>query len=136
MGIFSGAIEGIATAASGAFQARTNRKTKEAEFANAVHLQKLENVKAGKIAEAEWNNNSIKKAGWRPGFLTILLSIPLVLVFIPPMVVYVEEGFMALEATPEWYRALIGVMVASAFGVKKLSDYFMDKKYTMNDKKE
>jgi len=134
--IFSGVVGKVVEAASGAFQARTKRKSRQEEFANAVHLQKLENVKLGKIAEAEWNNNSIKKAGWRPGFLTILLSIPLVLVFIPPMVVYVESGFLALESTPEWYRALIGVMVASAFGVKKLSDYFMDKKYTLSDKSE
>ena len=136
MSIFSGAIEAVVGAASGAFQARTKRKSRQEEFTNAVHMQKLKNVQQGKIAEAEWNNSSIKKAGWRPGFLTILLSIPLVLVFIPPMVVYVESGFQALESTPEWYRALIGVMVASAFGVKKLSDYFMDKKYTLSKKEE
>ena len=136
MGILKAFGGKIVEAASGAFQARTKRKANQDEFANAVHMQKLKNVQAGKIAEAEWNNNSIKKAGWRPGFLTILLSIPLVLVFIPPMVVYVEDGFAALESTPEWYRALIGVMVASAFGVKKLSDYFMDKKYTLSKPEE
>ena len=129
--IFGGVAGPIVKAVSGFVERKQIGKAQKAEFQHEVHLAKLENVRAGKIAEAEWNNNSIKKAGWRPGFLTILLSIPMVLVFIPAMVPYVEEGFGALDKTPEWYRILIGVMVSSAFGVKKLSDYFMDKKYTV-----
>lgn len=129
--LFGGIAGPVVSAVSGFVERRQTRKAQQDEFQHEVHLAKLENVRAGKIAEAEWNNNSIQKAGWRPGFLTILLSIPMVLVFIPFMVPYVENGFSALEKTPEWYRILIGVMVSSAFGVKKLSDYFMDKKYTI-----
>ena len=108
---------------------KQRKKRMIVEFENAIHMKKLENIAAGNINEAKWNEKSIEKAGWRPGFLTIVLSAPMILVFFPPMVVYIEQGFIALDQTPQWYRILIGVMVSSAFGVKKLSDYFMNKKY-------
>ena len=139
MGVLStifGSIAGpIVRTVGGVIKRKQDRMSQELQFRNAVHLKRLENVQAGKVAEAEWNKASINKAGWRPGFLTVLLSIPMVLVFIPFMVPYVENGFAALDKTPEWYRILIGVMVSSAFGVKKLSDYFMNKKFTVGDGK-
>ncbi len=139
MGVLStifGSIAGpIVRTVGGVIKRKQDRMSQELQFRNAVHLKRLENVQAGKVAEAEWNKASINKAGWRPGFLTVLLSIPMVLVFIPFMVPYVENGFAALDKTPEWYRILIGVMVSSAFGVKKLSDYFMNRKFTIGDGK-
>jgi len=111
------------------FKEKQRKKIIKIELDAAIHKQKLSNIAAGKINEAKWNEKSIEKAGWRPGFLTIVLSAPMILVFFPPMVVYIEQGFIALDQTPEWYRILIGVMVSSAFGVKKLSDYFMNRKY-------
>jgi len=111
------------------FKEKQRKKILKIELEGAIHKQKLGNIAQGKINEAKWNEKSIEKAGWRPGFLTIVLSAPMILVFFPPMVEYIEQGFVALDQTPEWYRILIGVMVSSAFGIKKLSDYFMDKKY-------
>lgn len=111
------------------FKEKQRKKILKIELEGAIHKQKLDNIAQGKINEAKWNEKSIDNAGWRPGFLTIVLSAPMILVFFPPMVVYIEQGFVALDQTPEWYRILIGVMVSSAFGIKKLSDYFMDKKY-------
>ena len=111
------------------FKEKQRKKILKIELEGAIHKQKLATIAQGKINEAKWNEKSIEKAGWRPGFLTIVLSAPMILVFFPPMVVYIEQGFVALDQTPQWYRILIGVMVSSAFGVKKLSDYFMNKKY-------
>ena len=111
------------------FKEKQRKKILKIELEGAIHKQKLSTIAQGKINEAKWNEKSIEKAGWRPGFLTIVLSAPMILVFFPPMVVYIEQGFVALDQTPQWYRILIGVMVSSAFGVKKLSDYFMNKKY-------
>ncbi len=129
--IFGGVAGAVVKTVGGVIERKQKRKAQELEYKNAIHMQRLSNIQAGKVAEAEWNKASINKAGWRPGFLTILLSVPMVLVFIPFMVPYVENGFSALDKTPEWYRILIGVMVSSAFGVKKLSDYFMNKKFTI-----
>ena len=129
--IFGAIAKPIVDVVGGTIKRKQERKAQELEYKAAIHTQRLKNIEAGRVAEAEWNKTSINKAGWRPGFLTILLSIPMVLVFIPFMVPYVENGFAALDKTPEWYRILIGVMVSSAFGVKKLSDYFMNKKFVV-----
>jgi len=134
--IFIGIAGPIINTIGGVIKRKQDRLSQELEYKNAIHVQRLKNIGAGRVAEAEWNKTSINKAGWRPGFLTILLSVPMVLVFIPVMVPYVEDGFLALDRTPEWYRILIGVMVSSAFGVKKLSDYFMNKKFTVGNGKE
>lgn len=99
------------------------------EAEKAIGQARLENIKQGKINEAEWNLTSIRQSGWKDEWLTLILSIPLVLVFFPGMVDDMLAGFAALEQTPLWYRSAVGVMIASAFGYQKLTKYFNDKKY-------
>jgi len=108
-------------------------KLQKMELKQVIHLAKLDNVKQGKIAEVQWNNTSIQQAGWRPGFLTIVLSLPMILVFIPQLVPYMQAGFVALDQTPVWYRSAIAVMISSAFGFKKFADWQMGKHYTLPD---
>jgi len=120
---------GIVEAASSAYQARTARKSKQDEFENAVHIKKLEAVEQGKINEATWNQTSIQKAGWRPGFLTVLIMLPIPLAFFPWFVPHIEAGFLVLQDLPLWYSSAVGAVIASAFGLKKLSDIRMSKKY-------
>ena len=112
---------------------RQERKAKKQELDQVIHLQKIEYVKQGRIAEVEWNKASINKAGWRPGLLTIVLTLPMVLVFIPDFVPYIKEGFAVLDTTPVWYRSAIAVMISSAFGFKKFADWQMSKHYTLPD---
>lgn len=123
----------IVETVGGLWSNRQKRKMQKQELDNAIHMKKIERVINGDIAEVEWNTNSINKAGWRPGFLTIILSAPMVLVFIPWLVPYIREGFAVLDTTPVWYRAAIAVMISSAFGVKKYADWQMSKHYTLPD---
>ena len=55
---------------------------------------------------------------WKDEYLLIIFTVPLILAFIPSMVQYVEAGFEALEATPEWYRWLVTGMVVATFGLR------------------
>jgi len=131
-GIAGGAgtvVGGITAAVSDIWTAKIEKRRQKQEFDNAVHLKRLENVELGKINEATWNITSIKNAGWRPGFLTIMISSPMALVFIPGMVSYIEAGFAALEQMPLWYQSAVGAMIASGFGLKKIADRAMAKKY-------
>jgi len=117
----------------GFFERRNERKMQKQQLQAAIVTQKIEYIKEGRIAEVEWNTNSVNKAGWRPGFLTIVLSAPMILVFIPDMVPYIREGFAVLDTTPVWYRSAIAVMISSAFGFKKYADWQMAKHYTLPD---
>jgi len=129
MNIFKMLAGGVVEAASGAYQAHVNRKTKKDEFETAVHLKKLEAVEQGHINEATWNQTSIQKAGWRPGFLTVLIMLPIPCAFIPSFVPHIEAGFIVLAELPLWYSSAVGAVIASAFGLKKLADIKMAKKY-------
>jgi len=75
---------------------------------------------------------------WKDEFWTIVLGMPLIVTMVPsamsvwesPMeaATYVQEGLTAVSAMPEWYQAGIGVAVASAFGFRKVTDFFAKKK--------
>lgn len=114
---------------------RDKAKLKAVERANRIEAEKaigqarIENIRQGKINEAAWNMESIRQSGWKDEWLTIVLSVPLIAVFFPGMVDPMLQGFAALETTPEWYRYSVGVMIASAFGYQKLTNYFNRRKY-------
>lgn len=96
---------------------------------NAVELERLR----GKIAwqealtrrasesegrDHEWELESIRNSGWKDEWVLILLSVPLVLVFIPPMQPYVLAGFEVLAQTPEWYRWLVMLIFTAIYGIR------------------
>jgi len=96
------------------------------------HERKLEKIR-GKIAyekakslraensegrDHEWELESIRNSGWKDELVIIVLSIPLVAVFIPFLTPYVLEGFRVLETTPDWYRWMIVMIYAATFGIR------------------
>ena len=111
-----------------------DRKNKR-ELKNVIKEKQIERAREGQLAEVQWNIKSVENSGWKDEWLTIILSIPLVLVFFPPLVPSVTAGFVALEGTPIWYRSAVGVMIASAFGYQKIAGALtsskMNKAYTL-----
>ena len=106
------------------------------------HELKLEKIKsevarekaradaASKLAEreAEWELEQIRNSGWKDEYWTIVLSAPVVLVFIPWFQPYIAGGFVSLEQAPEWYLVAVGTAIAAAFGVRPLINYFTRKR--------
>lgn len=74
--------------------------------------------------EADWDNVQARASAnsWKDEWLTLLISIPLILAFVPDMVPYVQAGFDTLQTMPEWYQYLVGVVFAASFGIKKVTD--------------
>jgi cation transport ATPase len=66
----------------------------------------------------EWELEQIRNSGWKDEWILILLSIPLVLVFIPQTQVLILDGFVVLSNTPDWYRWLILIVFTAVFGVR------------------
>ena len=60
------------------------------------------------------------KFSWKDEFWTIVLSIPLVMCFVPGLEKYAVKGFENLELVPEWYIIAVGVAMASAFGFRQM----------------
>ena len=79
--------------------------------------------------DSDWNKASIANSGWKDEWFVILLSIPMVLCFLPGGADIVADGFTALRVnTPEWYQYAFLVAVASSFGFKKITDIVGRKK--------
>ena len=68
--------------------------------------------------DAEWELESIRNSGWKDEMVIVILSIPLVMVFVPPLQPFVVDGFSALSTTPEWYRWLIMMIYSATFGIR------------------
>ena len=96
----------------------------EIEITKARIGAELELAKAGQLADATWELESIKNSGWKDEWFTILLSIPMMLCFIPGLDVTVLRGFAAIEQTPRWYQVAFLAVVGSAIGVRILTRWF------------
>lgn len=99
------------------------------ELKYELKLRKLEG--AAKIAEAkanaqakameqshEWALLHIRNSGWKDEFVLLILSIPLIMSFIPGGAVYVSAGFQVLGVTPSWYQWMLISIYAAIYGIK------------------
>lgn len=120
-----------------AYETYTKRRVREQELEDAKHERRIEVIKQGRVNEATWNQKAIENSGWREEYITILLSIPLVLVFGPDVVQeQIKDGFSVLQELPDWYKAGVGLMIGSAFGYQKYTNYVMNKAYALPPKLE
>ncbi len=84
----------------------------------AYEEAKTKRAEASEGRDHEWELESIRNSGWKDEWVLVLLSIPLVLVFIPPAQPYVMEGFATLAETPEWYRWLVMLIFTAIYGIR------------------
>tara|TARA_R110000744_G_scaffold277232_2_gene389631 strand:- start:213 stop:569 length:357 start_codon:yes stop_codon:yes gene_type:complete len=100
-------------------------------FKGKIDIQKaaIERETKALTNEANWNTVQAKASSesWKDEWLTLLVSIPMVMAFVPSLVPYVEEGFKVLEGMPIFYQSLVGGVFAASFGLKKLSNVFNKK---------
>ena len=57
-------------------------------------------------------------SSWKDEFFVIVLSIPLVLAFIPGAEGIADRGFEQLHKAPDWYFYSLGIAISASFGVK------------------
>ena len=100
--------------------AASNLKLVEAEAKATI-------MKSAATSEADWEKVMAQgsQSSWKDEWLTILFSIPLILVFTGDWGrEIVANGFIALETMPEWYQYTLGVIVAASFGVRSATKFF------------
>ena len=100
-----------------------NKLKQEVELEVLRGKRAYEEAKSKRASESEgrdhdWELASIQNSGWKDELVIIVLTIPMVLVFIPNLAPYVLEGFEILETTPDWYRWLILMIYAATFGIR------------------
>mgnify|MGYP000300704465 CR=1 FL=1 len=99
-------------------KAKAAVKVEKAKAEAEVHKK----VAAGKV-DWEANMADATKGSWKDEYLTVVLTIPAICVFIPGLTDYVREGFQVLESLPSFYQNLLYICVTASFGIKA-SDMF------------
>jgi len=104
-------------------------ETKKAEAGAKVAKAKAEAVIMEKKAtgEIDWDLKMADASAnsWKDEWLTILFSVPLILAFCGDWGrQIVEDGFVALQAMPEYYRYTLGIIVSASFGTRAATKFF------------
>ena len=118
----------VASMVTGWQKRKTAKLDSDLAISQAKTTANIKKIETGQTADIAWEKTSLEQSGWKDEYWTIVLSIPMVMCFIPGLVVYVEKGFAALQQTPEWYRYVIGVAIGSAFGVRQIANFMNLKK--------
>jgi len=122
LGMLIGPIAEIAKSWVGGKVAVSKAKAEARLEATRAETEVMKKVTAG---ELDWNQTMAKASNtsWKDEWLTILVSIPLILAFTGYEDV-VTRGFTALESMPTFYKTAVGVVFAASFGVQKLTKMF------------
>ena len=108
----------VVDAVSARGERKHEEKVKKLEIEAARHKTKLEMAMKGQQMDNSWELEQIRNSGWKDEFVLLILSIPLILSFIPGTVSYVEDGLRALSQTPDWYQWLILAVFAAIYGIR------------------
>ena len=108
----------VVEALSSRSQRKHEQKVQALELEKLRHSKQIELIQNGQELDNAWELQQIKNSGWKDEFVLLLLSIPLIMSFIPNMQPYVVEGFDALSGTPDWYQWLILSVFAAIYGIR------------------
>jgi hypothetical protein len=116
MNVLSLVFGPIVDAVKGYLGKKQEIKEQQNQIDAALQTKKLEAISTATDYAQAFRIAQVENAGWRPGYWTIVLSIPVVMCFVPGLDEYVAQGFVALAKTPDWFRYFLGVAVTSSFG--------------------
>ena len=119
----------IATLTGQTVEAVLAYKQERARLKGEIELEKLRGkaeweraktarAEASEGRDHEWELESIRNSGWKDEWVLVVLSIPMILAFIPFTQPFVMAGFAALEQTPLWYRVTVASVYLATFGLR------------------
>ena len=100
--------------------AETKAKVAKAEAQAQIMLSQA-------TSEADWEKIMAEgsQESWKDEWLTILFSVPLILAFCGEWGRdIVQDGFVALNAMPDYYRYTLGAIVSASFGIRGATKFF------------
>lgn len=93
-------------------------KNKKLEGKIALEQRKIDLANNAEQRDHEWEVLQIQNSGWKDEWVLLIVSIPLILSFIPGGEVIVANGFESLSGTPDWYMWLVLCIYAAVYGIR------------------
>ena len=100
-------------------QANAKLKLTEAEAKAKILVSKETSI-------ADWEKIMAQgsQSSWKDEWFVIILSLPLILCWIPGAEGWVERGFEQLSKAPDWYFYSLGIAISASFGVRGATAFF------------
>lgn len=122
MGVISDLVSGLVSPVVNYFNTKQQLSAQEAanklSFLKAVGDRQAQLVSQGLAADATWEMESIKAGQQYRGFELYVVSVPLIMCFIPRCDVYVKAGFEAIAGTPIWFQTLAITIFLANYGIR------------------
>lgn len=98
----------ILTVLGGLVKPITEAYSSRQERKQAIHLKELEGIQNADASEflADKARAESLQGSWKDEFITLVVTIPIVMCFVPGWNGYVTDGFNALNSTPQWFQYL------------------------------
>jgi len=129
MSIFTAALGPLANLAGSWLQGKADKNAAAAELKLTEAKAKAQILLSEKTSVADWERIMAEgsKSSWKDEWFVIVLSIPLVLAFIPGTEGWVDKGFEQLSKAPDWYFYSLGIAISASFGVRGATAMFKRK---------
>lgn len=103
---------------------KADEQKRKDEFENALHERRIELIKQGLAADANWEMEFARQAetSWKDEYTLLVVSIPAILAFVRlswldgPAIV--KAGFDALAGTPLWYQGVLISLFLATVGIR------------------
>ena len=122
-------ISPISQLAGSFIQGQVSKQEAKSKLAFTEAEAKAEIMKTAATHDSKWELIMAEstKGSWKDELVTIVVLVPVVLVFIPGLEEVVKNGFNRLSELPGWYQYLVFLVCSAALGIKGL-DKFKGKK--------
>ncbi len=120
----------VAELAGSLLQGKADKNAANAELKLTEAKAKAAILMSKETSVADWERIMAEgaKSSWKDEWFVIILSIPLVLCWVPGAEGWVDRGFEQLNKAPDWYFYSLGLAISASFGVKGATALFKRKR--------
>jgi hypothetical protein len=115
--------------AGGWLKGKADKQAAEAKLKLTEAEAKAKIMLSEQTSVADWERIMAEgsKSSWKDEWFVIVLSIPLILAFIPGAEGIVDRGFDQLSKAPDWYFYSLGIAISASFGIRGAQAFFKRK---------
>lgn len=123
--MFQAFIGPIASLAGSFLEGQVSKQKAKATLAQTEAEAKAEIMKTAATHDSKWELIMAEstKSSIKDEIVTVVVLIPVILVFIPGMEEVVKNGFERLNELPEWYTYLLFLTISAALGIKGVDKF-------------
>ena len=124
MSVLTNIITGIFKPLGDYFSRRQEIKAEDRQQERAIKKalteRQIDLISQGLAADAQWETIMANQAtsSYKDEYVLFVISIPAVLAFIPNTAIYVEQGFAALDKTPDYYKLILVSIFLATYGIR------------------